>query len=50
MSKQDKRPNRQKSPLEMVPTRKLIAMVKQDIRRVIKVSKVSASARKSKKH
>jgi hypothetical protein len=46
MTKQEKRPNRQKSPLERVPTRKLVAMVKQDIRQSLKAS---ASAAKPKK-
>jgi hypothetical protein len=47
MSKREKKPNRQKSPLEMVPTRKLIAMVKKDIKQTIKT--VSAAAKPKKK-
>jgi hypothetical protein len=45
MEKREK-PKREKSALERVPTRKLIAMVKQDIRRVLHST---ASTRKPKK-
>lgn len=46
MVKQNKRPKAEKSPLETVPTRKLMAMIKQDIRQVLKAT---ASAAKPKK-
>lgn len=38
MSKREKRPNRQKSTLEMLPKPKLIATAKKDIRHLFKAS------------